>query len=374
MIVIGSKSKHKSPSANKARNCGTFCRHLRSSNSEQIDQRLKRQQTKYGVCKVSRSSSMCNVDETGPTKELIMNLLLRQLFDDVCFGEAISHGRLALIPLRLVRRSDLEYLLFDDKLAAADVRIEELSAAGSVSSIRVRNRAKHRVFLPDGTMLIGCKQNRVVNVSIMLAAESDTEIPVSCVERGRWQFATTGFSPAEHCDGSLRQKMCARTSDSLKSHGMVSMDQSAVWDHVELVLGGFGAASPTRAYHAAYEKRHEQLAEYESRLQYPADASGIAVALDGLIREIEVFDRPTTLQKLWARLVRSYAVSALSRSESCGGKRDAMNFFEQAVHSDWCPFASVGEGTTLRLTTKDAVGAALLCDEHLVHMSLFSVN
>src|SRR5262245_66023762 len=134
-----------------------------------------------------------------------MNPQLRQLFDDVCFGEAISHGRLGLIPLRLVRRSDLEYLLFDDKLAAADLRIEELSAAGSVSSIRVRNQAKYRVLLPDGTMLIGCKQNRVVNVSIMLAPDSETQIPVSCVERGRWQFATPGFSPAEHCDGSLRQ-------------------------------------------------------------------------------------------------------------------------------------------------------------------------
>ena len=303
-----------------------------------------------------------------------MNVQLRELVAEVVAGEAVRYERIELIPLRLGRKSDLEYLVFDETLAVTDVLLEEVSTAGSVPTLRVRNRAKHRVFLPDGTMLVGCKQNRVVNLSIMIAPESETVIPVSCVERGRWHSASAGFSPAEYGDTKLRQMMCAGTTESLKRHGAVGVDQTAVWGHVESVLRGSDAASPTRAYHAAYEKWHEQLAEYELRLQYPPDAAGLAVAVDGTIREIELFDKPATLQKLWPRLVRSHALSSLWRPQTQGRSKDAMSFLNQAVCSEWDQFASVGVGCTLRLTTQDAVGAALFCDDRIVHLSLFAAE
>jgi hypothetical protein len=303
-----------------------------------------------------------------------MNERLRELLAEISLGKPLCHERIELIPLRLGRKSDLDYLVFDETLAATDVLLEEVSAAGSVPTLRVRNHAKHRVFLPDGTMLVGCKQNRVVNLSIMIAPESETVIPVSCVERGRWNSATAGFSPAEYGDTELRQMMCVGTTESLKRHGAVNVDQTAVWGHVESVLRGSGAASPTRAYHAAYDKSHEQLAEYESRLQYPADAAGLAVVVNGTIREIELFDKPATLQKLWPRLVRSHALSSLWRRETPGRCKDAMSFLNEAVRAEWDQFASVGVGHTLRLTTKEAVGAALFCDDRIVHLSLFATG
>src|SRR5215470_1834672 len=104
-----------------------------------------------------------------------MTANLRQLLSEMSIEVPIDYQRLRIIPLRLKCRSELEYLTFDESTAAL-VTIEESSASGSVPHLCVRNRAKYRVFLPDGSTLTGAKQNRVVNLSVMIAPESVTVI------------------------------------------------------------------------------------------------------------------------------------------------------------------------------------------------------
>lgn len=49
----------------------------------------------------------------------------------------------------------------------------------------VENPLAERVLLYDGEELVGAKQNRIVNVSVLVEAKSSLRIPVSCVEQGR---------------------------------------------------------------------------------------------------------------------------------------------------------------------------------------------
>jgi hypothetical protein len=267
--------------------------------------------------------------------------------------------------------SDLEYLTLDESTAAL-VTIEESSPAGSVPELRVRNRAKARVFIPDGTTLIGAKQNRVVNLSVMLAPESVTVIPVSCVESGRWRFLSQQFEQGDFADSPLRATMCAGTTDSLKRTGKVNVDQAAVWGHVEDMLAGAGAGSPTSAYHALYEKWHQELADCEARLRPPDKACGVAAAIDGLLEAVDLFDKPTTLHKLWPKLLRGYLLAALHPEASRGRKTDLKAFIEGVVDGPGESYVAVGVGRTVRLTNTEAVGAALICDNRLVHLSAFA--
>ena len=48
----------------------------------------------------------------------------------------------------------------------------------------------------DGEELIGAKQNHTLNLSILVPAHASIDIPVSCVERGRWHHLSREFSSA----------------------------------------------------------------------------------------------------------------------------------------------------------------------------------
>ena len=49
-------------------------------------------------------------------------------------------------------------------------------------TLRVINGADRPVLLLDGEELVGAKQNRVLNTSVLVAKGARLDIPVSCVE------------------------------------------------------------------------------------------------------------------------------------------------------------------------------------------------
>jgi hypothetical protein len=302
-----------------------------------------------------------------------MTANLRELLSELSIEAPIGYQRLRIIPLRPKSTSDLEYLTLDESSAVL-VTIEESSSSGSVPELRVRNRAKDRVFIPDGSTLTGAKQNRVVNLSVMVAPESVTLIPVSCMERGRWRFLTPHFAAAGFADSPLRAKMCRDATESLKRAGKVQVDQGEVWRHVDGMLQGAGAFSPTAAYHALYEKWQPEMADYEARLRLPGSASGVAVEIDGLLQAVDLFDKPNTLHTLWPRLVSSYLLAALRPGMPQGRATDVKGFLEHLLSSGGECYKPVGVGTTIRLTNSEAVGSVLMCEGQLVHLSVFTTG
>jgi hypothetical protein len=206
----------------------------------------------------------------------------------------------------------------------------------------------------------------------MLGPETVTVIPVSCLERGRWRFMTRHFNPSWMCDSALRAEMCAGTTASLKAMSKVNIDQCGVWNHVEAMLGSAGADSPTRAYHALYEKLQQELGDYEAHLPVPENACGVAVEIEEKLQAVDLFDKWDTLRKLWPRLGRSYVLTALYPEAPRGRETGVKEFLERVISSTGESYEPVGVGTTIRLSNDEAEGAALVCDGQLVHLSLFA--
>jgi hypothetical protein len=138
----------------------------------------------------------------------------------VVLGAPMEYRGVSVTPLVGDDAPAGEYLMLDDALRDGVVEITEVSEQGSVPELRVKNRAGTPVLIVDGEELVGAKQNRVLNLSVLVGAQRDTVIPVSCVEAYRWRHVTRQFSSSSRAHfASGRAAKVADVSASLMTSG-----------------------------------------------------------------------------------------------------------------------------------------------------------
>ena len=172
------------------------------------------------------------------------------------------------------------------------------------------------MLLLDGEELLGAKQNRVLNLTILAPAHQTCVIPVSCVESGRWHHVSRDFaaSPRAHFAEGRAEKMRHVTS-SLKEDGSRSSDQAEVWSHIAEKSARLGARSDTAAMSAMFEARHVALDEFVAAFTPVERQVGAVFFVNGRAAGLELFDAPRTWRTLAPKLIRSYALDALDQED-----------------------------------------------------------
>lgn len=307
-----------------------------------------------------------------------MGSKLRDLIGELDVMDPVSSGGLKVFGLRRPSgREGPPYRLLDDSLAAGEAEVTEVGDAGSVPNLKVTNRTGDLLLLFAGEELIGAKQNRVLNSSLLVAAKSDLVVPVSCVEAGRWRHVSARFgSRGTMSHGKLRAMMSDQVSRSYRRTGTAGSDQGAVWDEVGRKLHAMKSSSPSSALHAVYEDHGARLEEIVGALRPPEEASGAVFAQGSRVVGMDLFDRPATFAKVWPKLVRGYAVDVLEDGpgEDRIGRAEAEEWLREACSSDGEPFDSPGVGSDVRLSGADLVGSSLVVDGRAVHTQLFSTK
>ena len=141
-------------------------------------------------------------------------------------GNAVERRGVVIAPL--FPRSDprAEYLTLEEAVPLG-FHVTELDAAGSVPELLAKNPLDQNVLLYDGEELLGAKQNRIFNVTVLVPARSETKIPVSCVEEGRWSARSAHFAPSAHTAyPELRRRKAVQLSAAPFERGLA---QHAVW-------------------------------------------------------------------------------------------------------------------------------------------------
>jgi hypothetical protein len=148
-----------------------------------------------------------------------------------------------------------QYIVLDDALSAGVIEITELSESGSVPELLVVNRGPDPVLIIDGEELLGAKQNWVVNLTILVAAQSKLTIPVSCVEAGRWRSRSRAFAAAPRAQyASGRGKRMAQVTLSMRERGVHVSDRSEVWADIAAISCRLQTSSPTAAMEALFDQ------------------------------------------------------------------------------------------------------------------------
>lgn len=302
---------------------------------------------------------------------------LSSLLKNIKIGRAAKHHSLTMFPILAPETPwTNKYLVLDEALATGAFRIQETSESGSVPELLAENDTPSFVFLLDGEELVGAKQNRVLNLSLMLAPCSKTRIPVSCVEAGRWRYTSHSFKGSDRAHFARgRAQKVAQVSSSLESCGTARSDQGAVWDAIDLKLKSTSVRSDTGAMSDLFESSRPTIDEYRVALEPARDQIGAAFFIGGTLLGVEVFDSPATFRKLSHKLVASYAVDAMESTveplEEKSAVDDVAKFLNQAILSDLNRLPTQAVGDTLRLDGSELIGAALEVHDHCVHLCAF---
>jgi hypothetical protein len=160
--------------------------------------------------------------------------------------------------------------------------VTEVTEGGQVPELKVINRGEKPVLLLDGEELSGAKQNRVLNTTILIREKSETLIPVSCTEHGRWSYRSSHFDESGHImSAKLRSIKNASVHKNLKAMLAFLSDQGAVWDEIAIQAYINKASSTTGAMKDVLEAKKEDLDAFLEHLPIVADQDGLIVLVNG---------------------------------------------------------------------------------------------
>lgn len=298
-------------------------------------------------------------------------------FPNLQISDPHTFDGLTVFPIRSSTDSRVEYQLANEAMERETICVEELGVSGSVPELQVRNLSKTSVLFIEGQELVGAKQNRVLNTSLLIPAETVSKIPVSCVEEGRWRHkGKKSFSSGANATTKLRGKLKKSVSNAIKAKQGHRSDQREVWTEVSKLHRAYGVTSSTGSMSAAFEMHERKASTYKQRLPYVDGAVGVAVVINKQVVAVDVFDRPDTCRKVWDRLVMSAIFDVTEPNDQVVPMGAHLReLIELASHASWRENATVGEGSEYRAeVSRDHEASALCLHGTVVHASLVNTQ
>ena len=295
------------------------------------------------------------------------------LFTGLCIGKPLHHQNLTFFPLSWGHPCDASYILLGTAIESGQAVVEEVNEAGSVPNLAVTNRADRPLLIPEGEILIGAKQNRVVNVTVLVAAGVKLVMPVSCVEAGRWRYRSRHFESKFCAPPSLRNKKMKAVQRNRAEGGRAESDQGEVWDEVQACLNKVDARSETASLTDGFLASEKRLDEYRQQFSLPKDAAGVLAAKGTHVIGMDLFDSPATLQAMWNRLRDAYFFDALgdNRKHRATSRKFARAFLDWVAASARPRPGALGLGEELDIAGDRLVGGALVYAGHVCHVAAF---
>ena len=261
---------------------------------------------------------------------------------------------------------------------ASRLAVDELDEP-SVNALRVRNPGDKPVLVVEGEHFLGGKQNRAVNVTVLVPALRDLDIPVSCLEQGRWGRRRAARRDEAFTATRVRAAKNAGVAASMHRSGSRDGDQGAVWREVDEMLNRASVQSATaaaadvrRAAHRSQPSRAATIEKLAARGPLPGQC-GIVVVHGRWVTAMDLFGAPHLLAAHWGALIRSH----LLESPVATGRPSATAVLEvvrrfASARAQETP--GVGLGVEHRVTGDRVAGHALTLNGAIVHAAFFTGN
>lgn len=264
-------------------------------------------------------------------------------------GSPYTHNSLTVFPVLAdssTPRADL--ITLDQGMRLGQITITELGAAGNssnasqqagdnaeVNRLALVNKSGKPLVLIAGEMIVGGRQDRIVGHDCVIES-SNTPVPldVFCVEHGRWSGSASfgentvasGSANSPGIGSSAGDRQIVRIAPGLalptiREKAQAKKSQQEVWNAVSDSLSANSARNSTGDLHGLYldkiviSKLETYQNAFKDRLS-GENVIGVVAAIGNKIISADVFANHFLFEAYWPKILKSYALEALSAKDS----------------------------------------------------------
>jgi len=292
-------------------------------------------------------------------------------------GDPVACGGLSFFPLIAAGEVPTPSMLLQDAVKQGLAEVREVDESGHVPVLVVENRGDMPLLIPEGDILVGAKQDRVVNITVIVAVRSRIKLPVSCVEAGRWRSVSRAFDVRYSAPPSLRRVKTQSVQRSRREGQGFQSDQGEVWRCVGEHLEAGRVESRTNCLSDLFSAQERAFQKPPEPPSMPQDAAGFVAAGPRRTLGMEVFESPAMFQQAWPRLFQSYyvehAAAQVDAAQPVDAHRELAQRFLEKVRQSIRPAPSqAGHGDELSVEGQGLAGAGVWFDGALRHLAAFA--
>ncbi len=285
--------------------------------------------------------------------------------------DAAPLAGLDVFPLRWRKPQESHLLPLNAAIDSGDAAISEVSADGNVPVLVLKNNAKRPILVPAGEVIVGLKQNCVVDLSLIAPPGKKTGIPLRCAERGRWaeghrQAVESAAEPPTACSaGRSTLRDCRGSRDGFERNRLAARESVGLLEKatgIDSVTESLAGIRPNGALGWPIES-----------LCLPDDASGICVAADGQVLSVDLLAAPEYLRPRLGLLLQSHTEEAMRRT-SIGHLRQPVSaeavrqFLQKLAGAARAAPAELALGDEFEFPGDSVAGGAIVHKGALAHL------
>ena len=296
------------------------------------------------------------------------------------FLESQKYKNMEIIPIKMTDKLNKNYLTLKRGINAELVEISECEIS-TVNTVLVRNKAPIPLLLIDGDEIIGAKQNRIMNNSMIIPPKTNQAISVSCTEQGRWHYGT-GNLESMHSTNDFKlmfeasEYVADYNTRKIKSNDLFEdlECQNDVWRSISNLEDKTSFKSNTGALNDNYEHNRTKQDEYLENFKIEYNQVGAIFVINGKIKGLELFVNPSIYFEYHEKILRSYIMDAITNYSSISGfyMNDVETFLNEITLSIFKESKNKTVSKHVKFLNKYGSGAILFDNEQIIHINYFA--
>lgn len=317
----------------------------------------------------------------------MMNIVIDGIDVSLELLESQRYRNMEVIPVRLNNNGHNDYLTLRRGMSAGFVELTECEVS-TVGAVLARNNSNIPLVLIDGDEIVGAKQNRIMNRSLIIPPKTTMTVSVSCTEQGRWHYgrSRTGRYGRDYINFDERElKENFEASDfaadfstrKAKSENLFqNLDcQSSVWNSISELENKTAFRSRTGALNDNYVHHRAIHNDHLRHFKLEFGQCGAIFIINGQIKGLELFYDPVVYQEYHEKIYRSYIMEAISNRSSYRSGisyNQLKSFLKEISNAEFRYSENKGIGRHMNFSNIYGTGSVLMDGRNLVHLNYFN--